>query len=155
VNEGIRSALFKMQGMIAIGEDGPDGDEVLRAIDEVGNMEIEIRDLHTKLAEADTEVEYRGTKIGKLEDLLTEAEVRERRLKEVFETLSTLCWEGSLDEADFQDVMEKAGLFVEVPASKDVREEYDTDTMFALEWKVEALAATARTEEPNKEDEKQ
>ncbi len=57
------------------------------------------------------------------------------RIKDALEALTQLTWEGlDIDGGDFHEVMVKYGLFVEVPASDEFREEWDSDTMFVLAW---------------------
>ena len=49
-------------------------------------------------------------------------------------------WVGrDLDGADVQEMLEKRGLLVEVPASDEIREEFECDTMLALRWSEAAL----------------
>ena len=42
-----------------------------------------------------------------------------------------------IDGGSFQDVLLREGIFVEVPASEDIREEYGVDTMYQFVWRVE------------------
>ena len=63
-------------------------------------------------------------------------------LREVMETLAQIVWDGcDIDGGDFQDLLEKKGLLVTVPASPEVACELDTDTMFTLKWSPLARAA--------------
>ena len=56
-------------------------------------------------------------------------------MRQVLEELAQMSWDGSgIDGGDLQDLMEKRGLLVSVPANDDVRGEYDTDTMLVLAW---------------------
>ncbi len=56
-------------------------------------------------------------------------------LREMLQWCAETTWErGDIDAADFQDAMLKAGLFVEVPASEQVRDEWDCDVMFVVSW---------------------
>ncbi len=45
------------------------------------------------------------------------------------------------DDGDVQDYLESCGILVEVPASPEVRSEFDCDTMFALRWSQAAINA--------------
>ncbi|MEE8551445.1 MAG: hypothetical protein V3T08_09370 [Gemmatimonadota bacterium] len=70
-------------------------------------------------------------------------------LREALEQCAQLSWEGcDIDGGDFHDLMVRLGLFVEVPADEEYKEEWDTDTMFVLAWSDEARAALAL---PNQE----
>ena len=66
---------------------------------------------------------------------LVKAEAERDELREVMETLAQIVWDGcDIDGGDFQDLLEKKGLLVTVPASEEFASEFDTDTMFALKW---------------------
>ena len=41
---------------------------------------------------------------------------------------------GDIDGGSWQDMMERLGLLVEVPASEAFREDWDCDTMYVLAW---------------------
>lgn len=57
-------------------------------------------------------------------------------LRKALEWCSSRVWEsGGIDGGDFQDAMEP--LLVEVPASKEHREEWDCDTMLVWRWNAE------------------
>ena len=43
------------------------------------------------------------------------------------------------DGGDTQDVLEKLGILVEVPASADVRDEYGCDVMYQVAWEAAAI----------------
>ena len=44
-------------------------------------------------------------------------------------------WDGSsVDGFEFQDELEKRGLIVEVEASQEIRDEFDTDVMYVWKW---------------------
>jgi len=66
-----------------------------------------------------------------------------RRLRDAIGTLAEIAEDG-LDGGDFQDIMVKHGLFVEVPASDQFREHYDLDKMYVLVWDERALAEIAK-----------
>ena len=48
---------------------------------------------------------------------------------------------GDIDGGTFFDMMVRLGLFVEVPADEEYREEWDMDTMYVLSWSPEGLDA--------------
>ncbi len=51
------------------------------------------------------------------------------------EEFAQRAWEGyDIDGGDFQEIMVKHGLMVEVPADEEFRAEWDCDTMFVLSW---------------------
>ena len=63
-------------------------------------------------------------------------------LREALTECAQLTWDGcDIDGGDFHNLMVKLGLFVEVPADKEYKEEWDLDKMFVLAWSPEALAA--------------
>ena len=57
------------------------------------------------------------------------------RLRKALEEFAQLAWEGGdIDGGDFQDTMVRYELMVEVPASEEFREEWDSETMYILSW---------------------
>lgn len=83
-----------------------------------------------KLSEMATELLESQIKVAELEADKAE----HAKLRTLFEELARKAWDASLDGSDFQDEAERLGLLVEVPASQEVRDEYDTDVMFAWVW---------------------
>ena len=60
----------------------------------------------------------------------------EAGLRAALEEITQLAWEGAdIDGGDFHELMVRRGLFVEVPASEEFKDEWDCDTMFVLSWK--------------------
>lgn len=59
-----------------------------------------------------------------------------QNLRELFEHVCQSMWAIGCDieAADWQDKAEALGLLVEVPASEEVRAEYDCETMFTWAW---------------------
>lgn len=43
---------------------------------------------------------------------------------------------GSMDSGDWQNELERRGLLVEVPATEEIRNEFETDVMLVPAWKV-------------------
>ncbi len=72
----------------------------------------------------------------------TTLEAERDELREVMEELTRIIWDGcDIDGGDFQDLLEKKGLIVSVPASEDVASEYETDVMFVVKWSPDAREA--------------
>ena len=62
-----------------------------------------------------------------------------RMMREALAGGAQLSWGGcDIDGGDFHDLMVKHGLFVEVPADDEFKEEWDLDMMFVLKWSDEA-----------------
>lgn len=66
-------------------------------------------------------------------------EAERDKLRKMLQWCAEETWEKlAIDGGDFQEAMMKAGLFVEVPISEQVREEWgddwDTDMMFVTSW---------------------
>ena len=59
------------------------------------------------------------------------------RLRAALAELSRLAWTGGgdINGGDFESVMLEHGVWVSVPATKELREEYECETMHALAWK--------------------
>jgi len=58
-----------------------------------------------------------------------------RTLRKALEECARLAWEGGdIDGGDFQNLMERHGLLVEVPADEAFIEEWDHDRMFVVAW---------------------
>lgn len=69
------------------------------------------------------------------------------KLREALRWCAEAAWEGSSIEGyDFQDMMEREGLMVEVPADEAFREEWDSDTMYVLAWSDLARSAPTGAE---------
>jgi hypothetical protein len=65
--------------------------------------------------------------------------ISEAVLREAIEEMCQLATDGcDIDGGDFHDLMVRLGLFVEVPADEDFKEEWDCDTMFVLAWRQDA-----------------
>ena len=55
--------------------------------------------------------------------------------RDALQWCSAEVWEGvDMDGGTFQDHFESEGLLVQVPASKEFREEWDADTMYVWKW---------------------
>ena len=67
--------------------------------------------------------------------LVHEAITEISKLRSMLQWCAEETWEGGdIDWGYFQDEMVKAGFFVEVPASEEFREEWESDTMYVLSW---------------------
>ncbi len=55
-------------------------------------------------------------------------------LRAVLEDLCRKHWDTGLDSEDFDHVMRSAGLFATVPASDEIRAEFDCETMDTWAW---------------------
>ena len=73
-----------------------------------------------------------------IDNALTQLEATERDrevLRQAIEWCCQSAWMGcDIDGGYFQDKMVDLGLLVEVPASPEVKEEWDCDTMFTMPW---------------------
>ena len=78
-----------------------------------------------------------GDIVGSKEDLeaVANALTENDGLRSILQWCAEETWEGGdIDWGYFQDEMVKAGFFVEVPASEEFREEWESDTMYVLSW---------------------
>lgn len=74
---------------------------------------------------------------------LAELGFENARLREALEWCAQQIWDGGLhiDGGDFEAMMLKAGLFVEVPATPEVAGEWGVDVMYTLVWSEHARQA--------------
>ena len=69
-----------------------------------------------------------------------------RKLRDAIEELAEQCFDGGIEGPDFEDALTKHGIFVEVPASVDVRLEFETPVMLCLVWKEAEVRAAVQAE---------
>ena len=75
--------------------------------------------------------------MDKLDKVSTTIANERDTMREVLERMAEDCWNGNnIDGGFFQDLMVEKGLMVEVPAPPEWSEEWDSDTMYQLAWKV-------------------
>jgi len=55
-------------------------------------------------------------------------------LRVAFEEIMVQLWEGGVDGGDVQDILERHGLLIGVPADYITLNEYECSTMFTLRW---------------------
>lgn len=82
--------------------------------------------------------------IDALHEHIAELRNEVSKLRGALEWDASQVWEfglSDIDGGDWQDEMERRGLLVKVPASKDIREQYDTDEMMTLVWSQDARRA--------------
>lgn len=73
--------------------------------------------------------------IATLRTRVAELEGERDKLRQFFENIALECWGGAdVEQSDFHDWGVAAGVLVEVPASDDIREEFETETMFTWSW---------------------
>lgn len=72
-------------------------------------------------------------------------------MREALEWCAEEAWDRTeIDGGHFHDKMLSLGLFVEVPADDDFRDEWESDTMFVVAWHPLAVAAlTSREPTPS------
>jgi hypothetical protein len=77
-----------------------------------------------------------GDRIAKvIRSRLAELEKDRENLRGLIEHALLDVWQGSdIDGGGFQDEAERRGLIVEVPASEEIRAEFETDVMFTWAW---------------------
>ena len=75
--------------------------------------------------------------ISQLRARVAELEAERDNHRRVLEKMIEPVWDGcDVDGGDFQDALESAGILVVVPASEEIRAEYDCEEMFQFAWKV-------------------
>ncbi len=80
--------------------------------------------------------------IAELQTKLSTAEAERDELREVIERICTEVWGyDDPDHGDIQDHLVDKGILVNVPASDEVRTEFECDTMYVLKWTQRALDA--------------
>ena len=80
-------------------------------------------------------VSLHNSKVKGIKKELTALRTENEKLKAVLLWCCEQVWECcDIDGGDFQERMQAAELLVEVPASEDVRAEYDTDVMLVTSW---------------------
>ena len=59
-----------------------------------------------------------------------------QKLRDALQWCAQHAWEGGdIDGGDFQSEMIERGILVEVPASQEFKDEWDTDVMYVMAWR--------------------